>query len=143
MARVGRKPLETGHVQRLDGSAHAKRRLTVFLETLRGQMTVPDACQALGIGEARFHVARQQWLQEALQLLEPRKTGRPAKAVADPPTARCEQENAALRQQLQQLQTQLDLQRSLAEMEAANASPIKKTAGGEQRGRSARRGRPR
>jgi transposase InsO family protein len=44
---------------------------------------VPEACRRLGIGESRFHDLRGAWLQEALELLEPRPLGRPPRA-ADP-----------------------------------------------------------
>ena len=82
MARKGRKPLATGHVERLSGSELAKLRLTTLLQTLRGELTVPEACARLEIGESRFHALRNQWLQEALELLEPRPLGRPRQATA-------------------------------------------------------------
>ena len=69
MASLGRKPLATGHVDRLDGSERAKQRMTIILETLRGQMTIPGVCQALGVCESRFHALRQDWLQASLELL--------------------------------------------------------------------------
>lgn len=75
--RVGRKPLVTGHVDTLAGSTRAKDRLRVFLETLRGELTVPKACEELALSESQFHWARGQWLQEALELLESRPLGRP------------------------------------------------------------------
>jgi len=77
--RLGRKPLTTQHVNHLSGSARAKDRLRVILETLRGAMTIPDACKLLEIGEAQFHHLRHTWLQEAVELLEPRQVGRPPK----------------------------------------------------------------
>ncbi len=73
--RVGRKPLATGHVNTLAGSTRAKDRLRVFLQTLRGELTVPKACEELGLSESQFHWVRGQWLQEALELLEPRPLG--------------------------------------------------------------------
>ena len=83
MAQVGRKPLAVRRVERLEGSARAKRRLEMILKTMRQEITVTAACQELGICESRFHAMRNQWLQEALELLEPRRTGRPPKS--DPP----------------------------------------------------------
>lgn len=102
--RVGRKPLATGHVDTLAGSTHAKSRLRVFLETLRGEMTVPEACQVLGIGESQFHWARGQWLQEALELLEPRALGRPRRQED---YSALEAERNHLLAEKQQLQEQL------------------------------------
>ena len=82
MARTGRKPLAAGHVDHLQGSDHARLRLKLILECMLGKITVPAACEQLGIGEARFHAMRSQWLQESLELLEPRRTGRPPKRPA-------------------------------------------------------------
>jgi hypothetical protein len=116
MARKGRKPLATGHVERLSGSELAKLRLTTLLQTLRGELTVPQACARLGIGESRFHALRNEWLQEALQLLEPRPLGRPRQATAateNPPwVAALEAENEELRQQL----AAAEVRRELAEI---------------------------
>ena len=134
MASVGRKPLATGHVDRLDGSERAKQRMTVILETLRGQMTSPVACQALGVCESRFHALRQDWLQESLQLLEPRRPGRPPKAVIDPQQVELAQANVELQRQLHQTQVQLDVHRGLATV-TASETPAKKTRSQRRRGR--------
>lgn len=80
--RAGRKPLAAGHVVHLSGSELAKLRLTTILETMQGKLTVAEACARLGVGESRFHALRNQWLQEALALLEPRPLGRRAKQTA-------------------------------------------------------------
>jgi hypothetical protein len=77
MTRVGRKPMATRHVQKLMGSARAKQRMAAILKTLSGQWTIAMACQRLGIHEAHFHALRQRWLHEALELLEPKRVGRP------------------------------------------------------------------
>jgi hypothetical protein len=116
MARKGRKPLATGHVERLSGSELAKLRLTTLLQTLRGELTVPEACARLEIGESRFHALRNQWLQEALELLEPRPLGRPRQATAateNPPwLAALEADNDELREQL----AAAEVRRELAEI---------------------------
>ena len=116
MKRRGRKPLATRHVDRLDGSELAKLRLETILDTMRGEITVPTACQRLGIGEARFHALRQQWLQEALELLEPRRVGRPPKEVTTSPREReLDGENVRLAGELQMAQTK----QAVAEIMAA------------------------
>lgn len=74
---AGRKPLELGHVEALDGSDRAKERMRVFFETLHGELAVPEACQRLGVHESYFHELRHRWLQGALEILEPRPVGRP------------------------------------------------------------------
>ena len=50
--------------------------------TITGQMTVPEACEQLGVGESRFHDLRHQTLQATLEALEPRPLGRPAKPIS-------------------------------------------------------------
>jgi hypothetical protein len=65
-------------VARLDGSAEARGRLAVFLETLAGRRTRGEAALALGISERRFHALRGRLLQAALEALEPRSPGRRA-----------------------------------------------------------------
>ena len=79
MTRFGRKPQGAGLVTPLAGSEHAKRRMTLFLQTLSGQCSVPEACGELGIGQSRFFAQRSAWLQQSLALLEPRSPGRPPK----------------------------------------------------------------
>jgi transposase-like protein len=68
------------HVDGLSGSRLAKKRLEAILKTLRGEWTIARACQELEICESRFHALRRDWLQQSLELLEPRPAGRPAKS---------------------------------------------------------------
>ena len=62
-------------VQHLHGSAQAKERLRVILETMMGQWRVGEACERLGICEQRFRQLRAELLQAALERLEGRPTG--------------------------------------------------------------------
>ena len=82
----GRYPSGPEYVDHLDGSAVARERLKVILQTLAGQCRVTQACQRLGISEPRFHQLRAEVLQAALDRLEPRAAGRPP-AAAEAPTA--------------------------------------------------------
>jgi len=127
--RLGRKPLTTAHVNHLSGSTRAKDRLRVILETLRGSMTIPDACQLLGIGEAQFHHLRHTWLQEAVELLEPRPMGRPPKERSvDELTRQCatlRAEAETLRAQVQGAQVREEITRILAD---PTVEPGKKSA---------------
>jgi len=70
-------------VHHLDGSDHAKHRLEVILETIAGNLTIAQACEQLGIGEAMFHRLRQRVLQVGLADLEPRQRGRPSAAPTE------------------------------------------------------------
>ena len=73
----GRRPAGPEIVEQLPGSAQARLRLRVVLETLAGDLRVQQACQQLGIGPVRFHTLRQAVLEAALAALEPRPVGRP------------------------------------------------------------------
>jgi hypothetical protein len=117
---AGRKPLELGHVDGLDGSDRAKERLRVFLETLHGELSVPEACTRLGVQESYFHELRHRWLQSALALLEPRPVGRPPQtppsAVA-PATADLARDNARLAAEAESLREDLRAAAVRAEIE--------------------------
>ncbi|MBI2479734.1 MAG: hypothetical protein HYV60_14210 [Planctomycetia bacterium] len=123
MATAGRKPLGTGHVDQLSGSERAKLRLTTILETLRGELKIADACQVLGVCESRFFAMRNEWLQEALELLEPRIIGRPSKSLADPRQRELEQTVAELQQQLHEVQVRRDVDQILANVATASREP--------------------
>jgi transposase-like protein len=76
---MARPPEKTGHVDPLDGSDADKTRLRVVLETVTGERSVKEACERLGVSEARFHVLRRQALQAALDRLASGAPGRPPK----------------------------------------------------------------
>ena len=128
MARRGRKPLATRHVDGLCGSERAKLRLQTILKTLQGEMTVPQACHLLGIGESRFHALRNQWLQEALDLLEPRPLGRPAQVVSpeQEEVARLEAENRELKQQQHVAEVRQELAQRLPHVLRSAGEGLKK-----------------
>lgn len=136
MTRMGRKPLAAGHVDRLEGSELARLRMRLFLETMMGEVTIPEACRELGVCESRFHAHRHAWLQEALTLLEPRRTGRPPNAPpADGLAQRfgeLEVENRQLRQQLQVAEVREQLVGILPPTARDDSPPIKKRVGGDK-----------
>lgn len=123
MATAGRKPLGIGHVDQLSGSELAKLRLTTILQTLRGELKVADAGQVLGVCESRFFALRNEWLQESLELLEPRIMGRPPKPLTDPRQRKLEQTVAELKQQLHEAQVRRDVDRILVPAGAATMEP--------------------
>ncbi len=81
MARRGRPAQGPALVEALDGSALAKTRLSIIIETLSGRTTVQDACSRLGIGRTAFNKMRSRFLAEATDLLEPRQAGRKPRSV--------------------------------------------------------------
>jgi hypothetical protein len=104
VTRRGRKPLAAGHVAHLAGSELAKQRLAMILKTMLGEMTVAEACNELAISESRFHALRNEWLQEALALLEPRRVGRPPKHVESEATRQIAQLEATLEELTRQVE---------------------------------------
>lgn len=80
---AGRKPMGIEQVELLPGSTAAKRRLEVLLANLAGELTVEQACAALGLQKSRFFELRKRWLKESVQALEPEPAGRPAGAVSE------------------------------------------------------------
>ena len=83
----GRRPAGPEIVEQLHGSAQARQRLRVVLETLAGRLRLHEACQQLGIGPVRFHTLRQEVLEAALAALEPRPAAALAGQVEDMATA--------------------------------------------------------
>jgi hypothetical protein len=101
----GRRPAGPEYVDQLDGSALAKERLQVVLQTLAGQCRLGEACARLAMSEQRFHQIREEALRAAVAALEPKPAGRPAAATAASP------QHQALQQQLEQLQVELQAAR--------------------------------
>ena len=78
----GRPPSGPKLVEGLEGSELAKQRLKVILQTVAGDLSIPQACTQLNVSEARFHELRAELLQAAVQQLEPKPLGRPAQQVS-------------------------------------------------------------
>jgi transposase len=105
--------LATRHVDSVCGSERAKLRLQTILKTLQGEMTVAQACRMLGIGQSRFHALRNEWLQAAVSLLEPRPLGRPPQVVSPEmeQLAQLRAENQDLKQQWKMAEVREELAR--------------------------------
>jgi transposase len=104
MTRQGRKPLGPALVEHLPGSARAKERLQVILQTIAGTLTVSEACDRLGIGEAMFHRLRAGVLEAGIAHLEPRPMGRPPAGVSPH-----QEELSAMQERLKEFESELHL----------------------------------
>lgn len=79
----GRPSLGPKLVDKLAGSAHAKKRARVILETIAGERSVAEACTELGIGSTAFTKIRDAALAAAVGSLEPKRMGRKPKVVTE------------------------------------------------------------
>ena len=125
----GRRPTGPEYVRHLSGSAQAKERLRLILETLAGRLRVQEACQLLGISEPRFHQLRTQALEAGLASLEPRPAGRPALTVtADQEQVRQLQHQVAdLEVHLHAAQVRTEVALALPQVVKPPPAPEKKT----------------
>lgn len=81
---MARPPTGPDLVNRLNGSAGAKHRALVILETIAGSCSVEEAALALECNTAYVHRLRDQLLDGMIAAAEPRTPGR---KPAPPPTA--------------------------------------------------------
>jgi len=105
---AGRKPQGIEQVELLQGSTAAKRLLKVLLANLAGELSVADACAALGLQESRFFELRRGWLEESVAALEPQRPGRPS--VRNPERV------TVLQERVEQLQWELRVSRLREEL---------------------------
>lgn len=126
----GRKPLGPKWVDTFEASGGAKRRLRLILETVAGQTSIPEACEALGVTEARFHEIRQEAIGAALQELEPKPPGRPPKVIseADARVAELEAEVRELRIDLRAAQVREEIAAVMPHVLKPRKPALKKTA---------------
>lgn len=115
MAR-GRPANSSTIVAHLTGSAQGRQRLNLMLQTLEGQIPIPQAAAKLGVGRSRFCLQRQKMLQAALESLEPKPRGRPPLEITPE-----QQEIERLQQQVQALK--IDLQAAQIREELALLMP--------------------
>jgi hypothetical protein len=74
---MSRPPLGPALIDKLEGSADAKRRARLVVETLAGLVSVEDAAQQLDVSPQRFHVLRDDLLSSMIAQAEPKPVGRP------------------------------------------------------------------
>jgi hypothetical protein len=119
----GRYPTGAELVEQLDGSAKAKERLRLTLETMSGLGRVQEACVRLGISEQRYRQLRQTLLQGALDSLEDRPSGRLRRPAEPSETAALRQQLAALQRELQVAQVREEIALALPQVSKATPAP--------------------
>ena len=67
----GRPPKKSALVDAISGPEETKQRLRVILATVAGELTIPEACKQLKIGETRFYDLRAQALEAAFKGILP------------------------------------------------------------------------
>lgn len=117
MGHRGCRPLGLGHIDKLSGSPRAKERLSVLLGSLQPDGSASEARCRLGLSESHFHQLRHDWLQGALEILEPRVPGRRGHVVSA-----AEERVGVLEQEVQQLQRTLALSQARCEVLAATGA---------------------
>ena len=133
----GRYPAGPEYVEQLYGSAQAKRRAKIILETVTGALRVQEACRVLNLSEQRFGQLRQELLQAAVASMEARPAGRPRAEAEDPELAALQEQVVALQDELGAAAVRAEIALTLPEVVHAPAGPEKKSAG-----RPKRRARP-
>jgi len=120
------------HVETLEGSEEARRRLRGVLETISGELTVEAACEGLGLSAARFAEIRKEALAAALGSLELKPAGRPPAPTPDPAVGRAEEE-------IRRLRRELEASRIREEIALTMPHLVRPPAGGEKGGDRAKR----
>jgi hypothetical protein len=109
----GRKPMGPEVVDRLVGSAPARLRVKVILQTMTGELRVQEACTRLQLSEQRFDELRLEAIQAAIAALETKPAGRPPRASESAVVAELQQQVAELNGQLQAALLRAELAASL------------------------------
>jgi transposase len=105
-ARPGRPHEGAELVSKLDDcSEEARQRLKVIFQTLAGVFTVEEACEVLNIQRSAFYKLRGQFIENAVQLLEPKTPGRKKKLITPEQV-----ENQRLRDENERLKFELKAQ---------------------------------
>ena len=110
-------------VKHLHGSAQAKERLRVILETMMGKWRIQEACARLGICEQRFRQLRAELLQAALERLEGRPAGRPRRAEEPAEVAGLRQQLADMQRELHVAQVREEIALALPQVAGSSAGP--------------------
>ena len=113
----GRPSKKSALVDAIAGPDATRERLRVILATVSGELTIPQACEKLKIGETRFYDLRAQALEAAFKGILPKEPGRPAKEET-PEQARLKE----MQQRLDAMELELKTAKIKAELTQAMAA---------------------
>ena len=141
--RPGRPNKGVAHIDQVDSDPVTKARAKAILATISGELTVAEACEAIGVSKTRFEMLRSQMLEAAVQGLQPGKPGRPrtrSSAESDVRIRELSAKVSSLERDLQRSELALEISEILpkvvVEMEADAAARRRK--GVEKGGRASR-----
>jgi transposase-like protein len=81
--RAGRKVNVSEIIGAREGSTVARKRAVLLLRNIAGELTMAEVARELGVAEAMAYRYREQLLDSAIEGLEPKAVGRPAKEQPD------------------------------------------------------------
>ena len=82
---MARPPAGAALTDKCSGSKLAKARAQTIIKTMRGEVSIAEAAEVLGICQSAFHKLRDTRLQAFVEACEPRPAGRPPEARPDAP----------------------------------------------------------
>ena len=142
--RPGRPNKGAAHIDQVDSDPVTKARAKAILATISGELTVAQACEAIGVSKTRFEMLRSQMLEAAVQGLQPGKPGRPRTRPSVESDGRVKELSAkvaSLERDLHRSELALEiseiLPRVVADMAADAAT--RRSKGAEKGGRASRR----
>jgi transposase-like protein len=124
----GRKPKGQRAAERLEASTAAHARLEAILGTLTGAVSVAEACERLGVGEARLYQLRDAALEAALGRMEPGRAGRPPQQQTEGRIAELESEVRELRLELRAAQVREEIAVAMPHLLRPRGAVKKKTS---------------
>jgi hypothetical protein len=123
MTMRGRTPSGPELVEQLPGSAKAKERVRVILETMTSELRVQEACAQLDVCEQRVRQLRTAMLVAAIASAEDKPPGRPVQAQESGAIAALRARVAELDHELQAARLSAEIAVALPHVTVAPAAP--------------------
>jgi transposase len=98
------------------GSELARRRALLLARNLRGELTMAEVGRELGVNEAMAYRYREQFLEAAIEGLEPRAPGRPAEEKEPLRVEELEERVKELERELRVARLREELMRAVPEL---------------------------